>query len=48
MLCGPEGLSFSAMAKIVVEYIDAHPEMRDKGFSEVACAALMLTWPCKK
>ena len=45
--CIPDGVTVRQMAKVVVNFLDRHPEQLHRPFSWSAHRALMDVWPCK-
>jgi hypothetical protein len=47
--CPPDqGASIQQMAKIVVRYADAHPEVLHEAMANIAVRALAEGWPCRQ
>jgi hypothetical protein len=45
--CVPDGVTSGQMVRVVVSYIDRHPETMPRRFSRLASHALVESWPCK-
>jgi hypothetical protein len=46
--CPPENLDNLQRVKVIVDYIEAHPERKKADFMLVANEAMANAWPCKK
>lgn len=46
--CPPEGTHNHERARVVVDFIDAHPERRKEDFRQIAGEAMAKAWPCEK
>jgi hypothetical protein len=44
--CPPKGVTVGQVAQLVIDYMDAHPEILQKDFRGVAADALRAFWPC--
>jgi hypothetical protein len=45
--CAPDGVTMGQMVRVVVKYVDQHPELMHIAFSTLALSALAQAWPCK-
>ena len=45
--CVPDDATNGQMVRVVVNYIDRHPERMHRGFGHLAYDALEEAWPCK-
>jgi Rap1a immunity proteins len=45
-ICAPDGSKVSQGVRIVVQYVDSHPERMDDSFAKLAVEALKAAWPC--
>jgi hypothetical protein len=46
-ICAPRTSGISDQLKVITEYIDSHPELREKPFIDSVQEALHDRWPCK-
>ncbi len=44
--CTPQAFTIGQAARIVVSYMEKHPESMDKNFEDIAATALHAAWPC--
>jgi Rap1a immunity proteins len=45
--CIPTAVTLGQKIRVVVAYIDKHPETMHEDFRQLAMSALIETWPCK-
>jgi hypothetical protein len=45
--CVPDDATNGQMVRVVVNYIDRHPEKMHMPFTHLAAEALLKAWPCK-
>lgn len=45
--CIPEGATPGQISQVIVNYIEAHPELRHKPFLVLAIEATKAAWPCR-
>jgi Rap1a immunity proteins len=48
LFCIPDGVTNMQMHKLIVKYMDEHPELLHRDLLQIAVAALGTTWPCKQ
>jgi hypothetical protein len=46
--CPPKGTHNHERARVIVDFIDAHPERKKEDFRRLAGEALTKAWPCEK
>jgi len=46
-MCFPAGMTSQQAVRVVVEYIDGHPERMNENIVPLAIEALRAAWPCK-
>ena len=46
-ICGPATVTTAQAVRVVVKFIEHHPEMQHKRFPPLALEALRAAWPCK-
>jgi len=46
--CVPDDVTHLQMAKVVVGYLDGHPDLLDKPLTILITVALAQTWPCRR
>jgi hypothetical protein len=46
-LCAPQAVTVGQVAKVVLAYLDRHPEKLHEKFVVLAATALAQTWPCR-
>jgi hypothetical protein len=44
----PEGIKFEQAIRVVIRYIEEHPQDMHHPFKYLALLAIMDAWPCKK
>jgi Rap1a immunity proteins len=47
VFCPPQKATNEQFIRVVVAYIDKHPEMTHEPFESLALVALAEAWPCK-
>ena len=47
-VCIPEGVTMGQAIRVVVAYIDQHPERMHERFETLALEVLQQSWPCQK
>jgi Rap1a immunity proteins len=46
--CDPPGVTYGQTLKVVVQYMQQHPEILQKELAVIARDALLRAWPCKQ
>ncbi len=46
-VCIPDGVTAGQAIRVVLEWLDRHPELQHLDFALLAASALETTWPCK-
>lgn len=46
--CAPAGIEAQQVADVLVRYLNAHPESREKDAGSLAFIAVQAAWPCPK
>jgi hypothetical protein len=46
--CSPDGATFLQAERVVVRYLEIHPEKLQMNFQRLATAALREAWPCSR
>ena len=47
LFCIPHKTTYDQVVRVVIKYIDRHPEEKHSGFEFLALSAMQQAWPCK-